>query len=267
MSHEKRLDLAPAVDRPAIPEQVDRPAEVAQEVTEEGLNIEAGEIVGPTPEVEGHSPSPRRHRQAATDRQPVVPVAVADARCLSLGRPGAVDIRDQQEPALIDEHEVRAPARGVFLSGAIPPASTGRWRARRARPRGVRASGSSTSGRSAPSRHGRGDTGPRTRAESAPRRAAASTDRSGARPVAAPESTAARVDASASGTGAAGGPASAWRSVPACPSGGTPAASETPNSRRRRSAGPPQRASDRTPTTERHGADASPVAWAFQGVA
>jgi hypothetical protein len=50
---QERPDLAPAMDRPTIPEQVDRAAEVAQKVPEEGLDIEAGEIVGPTPEGRG----------------------------------------------------------------------------------------------------------------------------------------------------------------------------------------------------------------------
>jgi hypothetical protein len=40
------------MDRPAIPQQVDRPAEVTREVTQEGLDIEACEIVSPTPDVE-----------------------------------------------------------------------------------------------------------------------------------------------------------------------------------------------------------------------
>ena len=52
MMDQELPDLAPAMDRPAIPEQVDRSAEVTQEVTEEGLDIEAGEIVSATPEVE-----------------------------------------------------------------------------------------------------------------------------------------------------------------------------------------------------------------------
>ena len=90
---QKRPDLAPAMDRPAVPEQVDRAPQVAQEVTEEGLDIEAGEIVGPTPEVEGHSPSPGRDRQGATDRPPVMPPC--DAR---LGRPG--DARSKRRSQL-----------------------------------------------------------------------------------------------------------------------------------------------------------------------
>ncbi len=260
-------DLAPAMDRAAIPEQVDRAAEVAQEMTEEGLDIEAGEIVGATPQVEGHAPAPRRYGQGTTDRQPVVPVAVADAWRLARGRPRAVHIRDEQEPALIDEHEVSAAASGVFLSAAIPSASTGRWRARRARRRGARASGSSSPTRSAPSRHGRGDNAPRTRPESTPRLAGASTGRSDARRAEARGSTASQADASGRETGAGDDPASAWRSVPGHPSGGTLVASGTRNSRRPRAAGLQPPTSVPPPTTAPHGDDASPVAWAFQVVA
>ena len=68
---EERADLAPAMNRAAIPEQVDGSPQVPQEMPEEGLNIQAGEIVGSTPEVEGHSPPLGRHGQAATDRQPI----------------------------------------------------------------------------------------------------------------------------------------------------------------------------------------------------
>src|SRR6266567_2248342 len=46
MIGEESPDLAPAMDRPAIPEQVDRAAQVTQKVTEEGLDVETGEIVG-----------------------------------------------------------------------------------------------------------------------------------------------------------------------------------------------------------------------------
>ena len=85
MSGEERGDLEPAMDWAAVPEPVDRSAEVTQEVTEEGLDSKAGEIMGPTPEVECHSPSRGRHRQATADRQTVVAVAVREARPLALG--------------------------------------------------------------------------------------------------------------------------------------------------------------------------------------
>ena len=46
MRSEESPDLSPAMNRAAIPEQVDRAAEVTQEVTEEHLDIETGEVVG-----------------------------------------------------------------------------------------------------------------------------------------------------------------------------------------------------------------------------
>ena len=51
MGAEKVSDLTPTMNRPAIPEQVDRSAEMAQEVMEEGSDIETGEIMRPTAEV------------------------------------------------------------------------------------------------------------------------------------------------------------------------------------------------------------------------
>ena len=148
------------MDWAAVPEPVDRSAEVTQEVTEEGLDSKAGEIMGPTPEVECHSPSRGRHRQATADRQTVVAVAVREARPLALGRPGPAPIRDEQKPALIDEHEMGPTSSGVFLTAASPPASSARWPPRRARRRDARASGSSSPTPSAPSSHARGRFGP-----------------------------------------------------------------------------------------------------------
>jgi len=45
MTGEKRTNFAPAMDWTAIPEQVDRAAQMTQEVTEKGLDVEAAEVV------------------------------------------------------------------------------------------------------------------------------------------------------------------------------------------------------------------------------
>jgi hypothetical protein len=266
-SGEERPDLAPAMDRTAIPEQVDRSAQVAQEVTEEGLDIEAGEIVAPAPQIQCHPPALGRHRQPATDRQTVVAVPVTDARRLSLGRPGPAHIRDKQEPALIDEHEMGATSSGVFLSAASPPASTERSRPRRARPHAARASGNSSPTPSAPSRHALGDSARRTPGESIRSPAAASRDRFGTRRGARPGSTASRVAVSAKWIVAADVPGWVWRPVPASPSVGTPATSERPNSQRPRPDWRRPRDAGPTPTAEQRGDGASPVAWALREVA
>lgn len=116
MSGEESPDLSPAMNRAAIPEQVDPAAEVTQEVTEEHLDIETCEVVGPTPEVERHAPALRRHREPAANREPIVAVPVTDAWRLASGRPGPADIRDEEKPAFIDEHEMGA-ARRFFIRG------------------------------------------------------------------------------------------------------------------------------------------------------
>jgi hypothetical protein len=56
MRHQERSDLAPAMDWAAIPEHVDRSAQMAKEMTEESLDIEAREIVTPAPQIQGQPP-------------------------------------------------------------------------------------------------------------------------------------------------------------------------------------------------------------------
>jgi hypothetical protein len=48
------------------------------------------------------------------------------ARRVPHGRPGLADVGNEQKAALIKEREVGASMRGVFLTGAIRHASTGR---------------------------------------------------------------------------------------------------------------------------------------------
>lgn len=95
MIDEEVPDLSPPMDRPAIPQQGDRSAEVAHQVTQEGLDIEAREIVGPTAEVERHALALGRHRQSAADRQAIVAVPVSDARRLPARCPRSLDVRNE----------------------------------------------------------------------------------------------------------------------------------------------------------------------------
>lgn len=70
MSRQKVADFTPAMNRAAIPKQIDRAAQVAQEVMEEGLDIEAGDIAARTSQVKRHSPAFRRHCHALqTDKR------------------------------------------------------------------------------------------------------------------------------------------------------------------------------------------------------
>src|SRR5262245_8235832 len=60
MSREECTDFSPAMNWTAIPEQVDRSAQMTQEVTEKGLDVDTGEVMRTTPEVERHPPMLRR---------------------------------------------------------------------------------------------------------------------------------------------------------------------------------------------------------------
>lgn len=67
MIGEERADFVPAMDRPPIPEQVDRAAEMAEQVLEKRPDVQAAEIPWPTPEIQRHAPTLRRDRHATTD--------------------------------------------------------------------------------------------------------------------------------------------------------------------------------------------------------
>lgn len=123
---EEGPNLAAAVDGAAIPEQVHGAAQVPEQVLEERADVEASEIAGATAEIERQAPPLGRHRHPAADREAVVPVAVPQIRRLPSGRPGPAHVGDEQKTALIDEDEMGATSSGVFLSGAIPHASSAR---------------------------------------------------------------------------------------------------------------------------------------------
>ena len=105
------------MDRAAIPEQVDGTPQMAEQVLEEGVDVEAAEIARATPEIERYAPPLGRNRQSATNREAIVTVAMADAGSLPLGRPSPADVGDEQESALIDEHEMGATSSGIFIRG------------------------------------------------------------------------------------------------------------------------------------------------------
>src|SRR5262249_59951912 len=92
MSRKECTDFSPAMNGTAIPEQVDRAAQMTQEVTEKGLDVDAREAVRPTPEVERHPPILRRDRHPAPDRQTIVAVPVPDAWRLALRPPPPPDL-------------------------------------------------------------------------------------------------------------------------------------------------------------------------------
>jgi len=95
VSRDESPDLAPPMDRATIPQENDRAPEMPKQVPEEGPNVEPGEIPGLAAQVQRQPPVLGRHRHAAADREPVVPVTVEQARRLPSGRPGAADVGNE----------------------------------------------------------------------------------------------------------------------------------------------------------------------------
>ncbi len=85
MVGEERADFAPTMNRPAIPEQVDRAAEMAEQVLEKRSDVQAAEISWPAPEIQRHASPLRRDRHATADREAIMAIAVAHAGGLAAG--------------------------------------------------------------------------------------------------------------------------------------------------------------------------------------
>ena len=206
MACEEVLDVAAPMDGPAIPEQIHGAREMAQQVAQKGFDVQAREIAGAAVEIERDLTPPGRHGHPTADREAIVAIPVPQRGGLPPRRPGPPDIGDEQEAALINEHEVGPPAIGVFLSGARRFASTARWPARPA-PRPVaRVSDSSSRGRSGVSRHAPDDSERRSAGGSPRPLGATSRDRCDTRPATARGPAASRAAASGPLTSARGGP-------------------------------------------------------------
>jgi len=149
MAAEKSLDVATPMNFPAIPQQDDRAAKMTEQLAQKRDDLSARDVAHTEIEVQAETMAPRRHGERRDDGDLVASVAVPKERGVPDRRPGLADVGDEEEAAFIDERQMSAAARGVFLSGAIRSVSTGRSPSRRARARAVPASASSTRGRDA----------------------------------------------------------------------------------------------------------------------
>lgn len=147
MGAEPLFDHGAFMRSPAIPEQDHVAPQVPEQVSEElghfrGSNV----LVGMEPGVQ-HDAPPFRRDAEGRDRRNLVPVPGAvQPGSLPPGRPGAGDVRDQQEAALIEEDQMGPKPFGVFLYAATGTASNGRWPARPVPAPASPASGSSSPG-------------------------------------------------------------------------------------------------------------------------
>lgn len=104
------------VDRGVVEDRDHVAPQVPQKVAEEVADVWLTDVVTMATEVKSHPPAHGADREPGDDGQPIVAVAVVDARGLSAGSPGPSKRRNQEEPRLVDEDEVRPPARCVFFT-------------------------------------------------------------------------------------------------------------------------------------------------------
>jgi len=72
MVGQERTNLATSMYGAAIPQQVDGTAEVAEQMSEEGADVETRQTSRPAPEIERQSPPSGRHGEPAAHRQAIV---------------------------------------------------------------------------------------------------------------------------------------------------------------------------------------------------
>jgi len=119
---------------------------MTEQLAEKRDDLGARDVVNVKIEVQPESTATRRHRECGDNGNSVPSVAMPKTRSPPDGRPGLADVGDEQKAALIEECEMSASARGVFLTWAILPASTSRSHPRRAGGRAVPAFANSSGG-------------------------------------------------------------------------------------------------------------------------
>ena len=144
---EKCSDVPTPMNLAAIPQQEDLTSEVTEQLAKKHDDLGAGDVAHMEIEIQPEAVATRRHGERRDNGHAIMAVAVPKVRRVPDGRPSLANVGDEQEAALIEEREMGASARGVFLTGAIHPASTERYPPRRAGARGARASANSIRGR------------------------------------------------------------------------------------------------------------------------
>jgi len=141
---QERLNRVAAVDGPVVQEDEDVPADVAEEIAQEddhGLTLD---VVVVEVAVQDTMEPPGAHGDAGDGGDPIMTLAMPNDGRLADGTPGLANRGNQEEAGFVDKDEVGCQPRGVSLLPARRPASTRRWPPRRARWRGVPASGGSS---------------------------------------------------------------------------------------------------------------------------
>src|SRR3990172_6705648 len=103
------------VDAAAIPKQDDRSPDLPKQVVQEESHFNLRHVLPVEMQIEPDSLSSKADGNRRDRRDAVVPVAMPDDRCLAARRPGAANVRDQEEATLVQEGQVRLQPLRFFL--------------------------------------------------------------------------------------------------------------------------------------------------------
>ena len=124
------LDDDTPMDGAAIPEQHNRSAQMAQQVTQESDDLHPGNIGTVETEVESKSLARRGDGDGGDGRNPLPAVAVSKDRGTADRCPSLAHVRNEEESAFVEEYEMGPKSLGFFLTPATPASSSVRWLAR-----------------------------------------------------------------------------------------------------------------------------------------
>jgi hypothetical protein len=124
------LDDEAPVDGATIPEQHNRSAQVAQQVTQEADDLHSRNIGAMETEVKSKPLARWRDGDCGDGRNPLPSVAVSEDRGMADRRPSLAHVRDEEESAFVEEYEMGPKSLGFFLTRATAASSSVRWLAR-----------------------------------------------------------------------------------------------------------------------------------------
>ena len=124
------LDDDTPMDSAAVPQQHNRSAQMAQEVTQESDDLHPGNIGTVEAEVKSKPLARRGDGDGGDGRNSLPAVAVSKDRGTADRRPGLAHVRNEEEAAFVEEYEMGPKSLGFFLTPATPASSSVRWLAR-----------------------------------------------------------------------------------------------------------------------------------------
>ena len=169
------LDDDTPMNGAAIPQQHNRSAQMAQQVTQEADDLHPRNIGTVETEVKSKPLARRGDGDGGDGRNPLPAVAVSKDRGTADRRPGLAHVRDEEESAFVEEYEMGPKSLGFFLTRATAASSSVQWLARFSAWRGAPASAKSILDPSSLATHDRSDTESRNVSRSAWQFAAEST--------------------------------------------------------------------------------------------